>query len=114
MKEYWLTAEILFEAGKKGKCLTYSEFASILNERLGRKVIPERGRGLLKTAKYLQQVCRYYYTWFNVLPGSVVVSRKGLPGKGYFGLLRKLKVNTPCEFNLQRFLRFCSLLECKR
>jgi len=84
-----LVERILLECGKEMRLITYRELAVELNRRLGKRVVPEKGRGLGRViSKLLHPVCDRYYREFEVLPGSVVVlSRTGMPADGYFKYL---------------------------
>jgi len=65
-----------------------------INRRAGRKVIPEKGRGMgVVISKLLHPVCDKYYWKFGVLPGSIVVlTRTGMPAPGYFKYLESRSI----------------------
>ena len=107
---------ILLECGRKKRLITYGSLAVELNRRIGRRVVPERGRGLgRRISKLLHPLCDRYYREFRVLPGSVVVlSKTGMPAEGYFKYLESRDIfkkgkdrRAFWERKVSEFFEFC-------
>ncbi|TCK04687.1 hypothetical protein [Phorcysia thermohydrogeniphila] len=110
-----LLERILLKCGKERRLITYGELAVELNRRFGKRVVPEKGKGLGRAiSKLLHPVCDRYYREFRVLPGSVVVlSKTGMPAEGYFKYLAKRSIfkgdskKAFWERQLSAFFEFC-------
>lgn len=111
-----MLVEILLEVGRRKSLITYTQLACELNTRAGRRVIPEKGRGLGRAvSKLLHPVCSWFFRNYGVLPGSVVVLRKtGMPSDGYFRFLELMGLQVDSRESTWRillhdFYRFCEV-----
>ena len=102
----WKVLELLVETGKRGEKLCYGDLCRELNRRLGRSAFSARSKKLYAA---VHAVCRYLYGEWQVLPGSVLISKsKGKPSGGFFRFTREMtgrEVNW--EEELEKFILFC-------
>ncbi len=85
-KEIVKTVEqILLDKIRNKQTIYYSELASEIDKKIGKKVVPEgRFMGVF-LSKYLQFLCRKYFEEKNLMIGAIVVNKKyNLPSEGFF------------------------------
>jgi len=81
-----IVLEVLKECVSDKKTIYYSDLAKSVNQKAGKKIIPEKGTALgTVLSKYLHSLCKQSVNQGKPMIGSVVVSKKNnMPSEGYF------------------------------
>ncbi|NPA57724.1 MAG: hypothetical protein GXN94_00365 [Aquificae bacterium] len=83
---------VLVETVRKKELITYSRLAERVNGAVGRRVVPERGKGLVGVlTPVLHRLCASSVREGKPMIGAVVVSsRTGMPSEGFFRFASQL------------------------